>query len=63
VDGVPTEHRMRIFRLIEAITGGTAVVEAMHGAGPPQAQRVFMLRQANLSHKIKLAKKIAGIKN
>ncbi len=62
VEGVPTEHRMRIFRLIEAITGGTAVVESMHGAGSPQAQRVFMLRQANLPHKIKLAKKIAGVK-
>jgi len=62
VSNVPTEHRIRLFRLVEAITGGTAVVESMHGAGPPQTQRVFMLRQANLGHKIKLAKKIAGIK-
>jgi len=63
VPHIPTEHRMRLFRLIEAITGGTAVVESMHGAGPPQTQRVFMLRQANLAHKIKLAKRIAGIKD
>jgi 4-hydroxybutyryl-CoA dehydratase / vinylacetyl-CoA-Delta-isomerase len=26
-------------RLIEAMTGGTTLVESMHGAGSPQAQR------------------------
>ncbi|TFG61005.1 MAG: 4-hydroxybutyryl-CoA dehydratase [Nitrospirales bacterium] len=61
VDGVPTEHRMRMARLVENMTGGTALVESMHGAGSPQAQRVMILRQANLAHKVKLAKKLAGI--
>lgn len=60
--GVPTEDRIRIARLIENMTGGTALVESMHGAGSPQAQRVMILRQANLAHKVKLAKKLAGIK-
>jgi 4-hydroxybutyryl-CoA dehydratase/vinylacetyl-CoA-Delta-isomerase len=33
----------------------------MHGAGSPQAQRVMILRQANLGRKVRLAKKLAGI--
>ncbi|ABB32442.1 4-hydroxybutyryl-CoA dehydratase [Geobacter metallireducens GS-15] len=62
VDEAPTEERMRMARLVENMTGGTALVESMHGAGSPQAQRVMILRQANLGHKVKLAKKLAGIK-
>ena len=41
VADVPTEDRMRIGRLIENMTGGTALVESMHGAGSPQAQKVI----------------------
>lgn len=62
---VPTETRMRILRLIENITLGTAAVgyrtESMHGAGSPQAQRIMISRQGNLAHKKELAKNIAGI--
>lgn len=62
---IPTEHRMRILRLIENITLGTAAVgyrtESMHGAGSPQAQRIMISRQGNLEHKKALAKAIAGI--
>jgi 4-hydroxybutyryl-CoA dehydratase/vinylacetyl-CoA-Delta-isomerase len=62
---VPTEHRMRILRLIENITLGTAAVgyrtESMHGAGSPQAQRIMISRQGNLGQKKELAKAIAGI--
>ena len=36
---VPTEHRIRIARLIENMTSGTPLVESMHGAGSPQAQK------------------------
>lgn len=59
--GVPVEHRIRMARLIENMTGGTALVESMHGAGSPQAQRVMMARQAGLDVKKQLAKKLAGI--
>lgn len=62
VDSIKTEDRIRIARLIENMTGGTALAESMHGAGSPQAQRVVMLRQANLEHKKALAKNLAGIK-
>lgn len=65
VASVPTEHRMRILRLIENITLGTAAVgyrtESMHGAGSPQAQRIMIARQGNIEQKKELAKAIAGI--
>jgi 4-hydroxybutyryl-CoA dehydratase/vinylacetyl-CoA-Delta-isomerase len=66
VASVSTESRMRILRLIENITLGTAAVgyrtESMHGAGSPQAQRVMIARQGNVEQKKLLAKVIAGIK-
>ena len=61
VEGIPTEHRIKIARLIEAMTGGTTLVESMHGAGSPQAQRVMIFREGELGKKIKLAKKLLGI--
>ena len=61
VEGIPTEHRIKIARLIEAMTGGTALVESMHGAGSPQAQRVMIFREGQLDKKIKLAKALLGI--
>jgi 4-hydroxybutyryl-CoA dehydratase/vinylacetyl-CoA-Delta-isomerase len=65
VSSIPTEYRMRILRLVENLTLGTAAVgyltESMHGAGSPQAQRIMIARQANLEHKKELAKAIAGI--
>jgi 4-hydroxybutyryl-CoA dehydratase/vinylacetyl-CoA-Delta-isomerase len=62
VADIPTEDRVKIARLIEAMTGGTALVESMHGAGSPQAQRIMIYREGKLAEKIKLAKRLAGIK-
>lgn len=63
--GMDTENRMRVLRLIENLTLGTAAVgyrtESMHGAGSPQAQRIMIARQGNLEAKKELAKKIAQI--
>ena len=65
IASVPTEYRMRILRLIENLTLGTAAVgyttESMHGAGSPQAQRIMIARQGNIAQKKELAKEIAGI--
>jgi 4-hydroxybutyryl-CoA dehydratase/vinylacetyl-CoA-Delta-isomerase len=62
---VSTENRMRILRLIENITLGTAAVgyltESMHGAGSPQAQRIMISRSVNLEEKQKAAKNLCGI--
>ncbi|MCB2293914.1 4-hydroxybutyryl-CoA dehydratase, partial [Clostridium algoriphilum] len=66
VASVTTENRMRILRLIENLSLGTAAVgyrtESMHGAGSPQAQRIMIARQSNMPHKKALAKVIARIK-
>lgn len=62
VPDVPTEDRIRIGRLIENMTGGTALVESMHGAGSPQAQKVMYSKLADLEQKKRYAANIAGIK-
>ncbi len=66
-DGVSTENRMRILRLIENITLGSAAVgyrtESMHGAGSPQAQRIMIARQGEIGKKKGMAKRIAHIKD
>jgi len=63
---VPTENRMRILRLIENLTLGTAAVgyltESMHGAGSPQAQRIMIARRVNTEEKKKAARLLCGIK-
>ncbi|MEY8001364.1 4-hydroxyphenylacetate 3-hydroxylase family protein [Clostridium sp. Mt-5] len=65
VASVPVENRMKILRLIENLSLGTAAVgyrtESMHGAGSPQAQRIMISRQGNLGQKKTLAKAIARI--
>ncbi len=62
---VPTEHRLRILRLIENMTLGRNAVgyltESMHGAGSPQAQRIQIYRQMQLEFKQQLAQRLAGI--
>ena len=65
IANISWEARVRCIRLIENITMGTGAVgfftESIHGAGPPQAQRVMVSRYANLDMKKELAKRIAGI--
>jgi len=61
VEGVSTEDRMRVARLIENMTGGTALVESMHGAGSPQAQKVMYAKLSDLEAKKKMAAHIAGV--
>jgi 4-hydroxybutyryl-CoA dehydratase/vinylacetyl-CoA-Delta-isomerase len=66
IKGVSVENRLRVLRLIENITLGTAAVgyrtESMHGAGSPQAQRIMIARQGNINGKKALAKAIAKVK-
>ena len=59
----PTEHRMRIFRLIENLTMSTGyLIESLHGAGSPETQRIMISRLANFKEKMKMAARLAGIK-
>ena len=50
-------------RLLENMTGGTALAESMHGAGSPQAMRVMVRRQTDWEDKKALAKKLAKIED
>ncbi|MFQ6075496.1 MAG: 4-hydroxyphenylacetate 3-hydroxylase family protein [Candidatus Bathyarchaeia archaeon] len=65
VADVPTEHRMRVLRLIENMTfgvGSVYLLESMHGAGSPQAQRIVMARAVDIEELKELAKAVAGIR-
>ena len=66
VADVPTADRVRILRLIENLTLGTAAVayrtESMHGAGSPEAQVIMIGRLSDLEAKKAMAKRLAGIK-
>ena len=66
-DGAETVDRVRMLRLIENMTMGRNAVgyltESMHGAGSPQAQRIQIARQMDLEGKIKLAKRLAGVRD
>jgi 4-hydroxybutyryl-CoA dehydratase/vinylacetyl-CoA-Delta-isomerase len=62
---VPTEHRVRLLRLIENLTMGRNAVgyltESLHGAGSPQAQRVEIARKVDLEADKAMARRLAGI--
>jgi len=64
-DEFPTERRQRLLRLIENLTLGTGgvgyLVESMHGAGSPMAQRIMLARLADMDAKEACALKIAGL--
>lgn len=59
--GFPTEDKRKLIRYIEGMTSVSAMVEALHGAGSPQAQRIVMLRQGNLQEKAKIARRVIGL--
>ncbi len=56
-------ERIEVGRYIENMTSVTTMVEAMHGAGSPQAQRINMLAQADINDKIDLAKNVINGKD
>ncbi len=64
-EGVEVVDRMKVLRLIENLVAGSGsvayLIESVHGAGPPMAQRIMIGRQADLESKIDLAKDILHI--
>ena len=64
-EGVEVVDRMKVLRLIENLVAGAGAVgyliESMHGAGPPAAQRIMIGRQANLEGKIAQVKELLEI--
>jgi len=61
----PVRERMKVFRLIENLVAGAGAVgyliESMHGAGPPAAQRIMIGRQAGLEQKIEAVRRLLNI--
>jgi len=57
---------MKVLRLIENLVAGAGAVgyliESMHGAGPPTAQRIMIKRQAKIDQKIDTVKHFLSIK-
>ena len=64
-EGADVTDRMKVLRLIENLVAGAGAVgyliESMHGAGPPAAQRIMIGRQGDIEGKIELAKRLLGI--
>ena len=59
--GIRTEDKRKLCRYIENMTSVATLVEALHGAGSPQAQRIVMFRQADIPGKAGMARKVIGI--
>lgn len=61
-----TVDRMKVLRLIENLVAGAGAVgyliESMHGAGPPTAQRIMIRRQAQIDQKMDTVKHFLDIK-
>jgi 4-hydroxybutyryl-CoA dehydratase/vinylacetyl-CoA-Delta-isomerase len=64
-EGVAVVDRMKVLRLIENLVAGAGAVgyliESMHGAGPPAAQRIMIGRQADLDGKIERVKRLLDV--
>ena len=60
-EGVPAEHILRLFRLVENLAVGGGLPECMHGAGSPQAQKIVIRRRGGVEEKKRLARIIAGL--
>jgi 4-hydroxybutyryl-CoA dehydratase/vinylacetyl-CoA-Delta-isomerase len=64
-EGVSVTDRMKVLRLIENLVVGPGAVgyliESMHGAGSPMAQRIMIGRQGDLESKINQVKQLLDI--
>ena len=64
VEGVPTENRVKMYRLVEKMAMESAdTISDIHGGGSPEAHRVTILRETDLESKKRAAKRLAGIKD
>ena len=61
-EGFPTSDIIKMLRLIENMSVGAGLPEAMHGAGSPAAQKIMIARRSGIDRKVDLAKSVAGIK-
>ena len=60
-EGVLSTDIIKMLRLIENMSVGAGLPEAMHGAGSPAAQKIMIARRSGINRKMELAKTVAGI--
>jgi 4-hydroxybutyryl-CoA dehydratase/vinylacetyl-CoA-Delta-isomerase len=60
-DGVTTEERIRILRLIKDITGNHYQIDTIHGEGSMAAQEMFLYTSANWKKFQSAAKRAAHV--
>jgi 4-hydroxybutyryl-CoA dehydratase/vinylacetyl-CoA-Delta-isomerase len=60
-EGFPPMDIIKMLRLIENMSVGAGLPEAMHGAGSPAAQKIMIARRSGIDRKMELAKTVAGI--
>jgi 4-hydroxybutyryl-CoA dehydratase/vinylacetyl-CoA-Delta-isomerase len=64
-EGTDPVDRVKVLRLIENLVAGSGsvayLIESMHGAGPPMAQRIMIGRQGGLEEKIACVKGLLDI--
>jgi len=60
-EGFPPGDIIKMLRLIENMSVGAGLPEAMHGAGSPAAQKIMIARRSGIDRKMELAKTVAGI--
>ena len=62
---MPTEERLRAFKLIKDLTAsdeaGVWMLGTLHGEGSLEAQRITTYRETDLRPYVEFAKKVAGI--
>ncbi|MFH0845470.1 MAG: 4-hydroxyphenylacetate 3-hydroxylase N-terminal domain-containing protein [Pseudomonadota bacterium] len=58
---VPTEHRLRIVRFIQALVGGPVAGALHHSGGPMQNQKIVIYRGVDFEEKKRHVKALAGI--
>jgi 4-hydroxybutyryl-CoA dehydratase/vinylacetyl-CoA-Delta-isomerase len=61
-EGFPPLDIIKMLRLIENMSVGAGLPEAMHGAGSPAAQKIMIARRSGIDRKMILAETVAGIK-
>ncbi|UCF90024.1 MAG: 4-hydroxybutyryl-CoA dehydratase, partial [Desulfobacterales bacterium] len=61
-EGVDVNDIFKMLRLVENMSVGAGLPEAMHGAGSPAAQKIMIARRSGIERKRELAETICGIR-
>lgn len=63
VADIPTEHKMRMVRFIQAFVGGPVAGALHHSGGPMENQKIVIHRETDFAHKKKAVRILAEIED